>query len=213
MDGTVTTPRQLTAALGAGFYRYWHVPGPHAVLDIRETRRADLSVIGPGALALLALGTWTAGRVGTAMLMHDPVTAPFGALPWTARLLVLCAVLGVALAGLWWLGTAPVRARVAEAVAAGSVARIPDDPVTAREPLHAAVTELGRTLRDLPGTTLTPPLTDPAFEVLRTAASMLAEETPPAAPEQRRLRRRCVTLAHRLQRAAEEHASDEPAAA
>jgi hypothetical protein len=195
MDGRVRTPRQLTAALGAGFYRYWHVPAPDAPLDARTTRRADLSVIGPAALAVLAAGTWVAGRIGTTLLLDERVGVPLSALPWTARLLVVTGLLGLALAALWWLGTAPVRARVARGVATGSVARIPDDPSTAAEPLHAAVTELGRTLRDLPEP---PPLAEPAFDVLRTATVALSARRAPDAPDQRRLRRRCLNMAQRL---------------
>lgn len=192
----MNTPRQLTAALGAGFYRYWHVPAPDAFLDIRDTRRADLSVIGPGALALLAFGAWAGGRIGASLLRDERLTAPFDSLPLTARLLVMTGLLGAALAVTWWLGTARVRARVAEGVAEGCVARIPDDPAGVSEPLHAAVTQLGRTLRDLPDT---PPLADPAFEVLRTAASALSPEADRPATEQRRLRRRCLTMTHRLE--------------
>jgi hypothetical protein len=194
MDGPVRTPRQLTAALGAGFYRYWHVAAPDAALDVRTTRRADLSVIGPAALALLAVSAWVAGRVGVSLLLVERVSVPLSALPWAARLLAAVGMLGLALAVLWWLGSAPVRARVARGVADGSVARIPDEVSTPAQPLHAAVTELGRTLRDLPEA---PPLAEPAFDVLRTATVALSGD--PDRPDQRRLRRRCLALAKRLE--------------
>jgi hypothetical protein len=217
MDATVKTPRQLTAALGAGFYRYWHVPAPDAVLDIRTTRRADLSVIGPGAMALLAIGTWMAGWVGASLLLDERVTAPLSSLPWTARLLAGAGVAGLVLAALWWLGTAPVRARVARGVARGEVARIPDDPSAAAAPLHAAATQLGRTLRNLPDDLPEPPpLADPAFAVLRAAACLLADEPRTETGEQRRLRRRCLILAQRLEGTAggrEAHGSHEHAVA
>ncbi|MDQ4086301.1 MAG: hypothetical protein M3165_10835 [Actinomycetota bacterium] len=198
------TPRQPTAALGAGFYRYWHVPDPDGSLDIRATRRADLSVIGPAALAVLGVGAWFAGRVGSSLLLDERVTVPLSALPWTPRVLAVIGALALVLAALWWLVTAPVRTRVARGVATGSVARIPDDPSTAVQPLHAAVTELGRALRELPEPT---PLAEPAFEVLRTAAAALSDGPAPAAPDQRRLRRRCLNLAQRL----ENGRGDEPA--
>jgi hypothetical protein len=149
MDGPVRTPRQLTAALGAGFYRYWHVPAPDG-LDVTTTRQADLSVIGPAALALLSVSAWVAGRVGVSLLLVERVSVPVSALPWAARVLAGIGMLGLALAVLWWLATAPVRVRVVRGIAAGSVARIPDEVSTPGQPLHAAVTELGRTLRDLP---------------------------------------------------------------
>ena len=145
------TTSLLTAALGAGFYRYWHVPSPDGTIDARTARRADLSVIGPSALAVLAGVTWLTGRVGASLLLDDRVAGPLVSLPWTARLLVLCGLLGFTLAVVWWLATAPLRARVAHGVATGSVARLPDDPADTGAPLHAAATQLGRTLRDLPG--------------------------------------------------------------
>ena len=191
----MNTPRLLAAALGAGFYRYWHVPAPNAFLGIRDTRRADLSVIGPGALALLAVGSWAAGRLGTAVLLDERVTAPLDALPSTAQLLVNTGMLGIVLAVTWWLATAPVRTRVAAGVADGYVARIPDEPAHEQEPLHAAVSELGRTLRKLPDH---PPMADPAFDVLRTAVSALSDEEAQPRPEQRRLRRSCLGMVRRL---------------
>jgi hypothetical protein len=191
----VNTLRKLAAALGAGFYRYWHVPAPSAFVDIRETRRADLSVIGPGALAILASGCWAAGRLGTSILLDERVTAPLDSLPWTARLLILTGMLGLVVAATWWVSTAPSRARVAAGVAEGSVVRIPDEASAATAPLHAAVSELGRTLRGVPGN---PPLATPAFRVLRTAATALVVEDDGRAPEQRRLRRRCLQMAQRL---------------
>ena len=126
------TNSPLTAALGAGFYRYWHVPSPDATVDVRAARRADLSVIGPGALAVLAAGTWLTGRVGASLLMDERVVAPVESLPWTAQLLTLAGVLGFTLALLWWLTAAPLRARVARGVATGSVVRLPDDPAGAK---------------------------------------------------------------------------------
>jgi hypothetical protein len=185
--------QRLLAALGSGFYRYWHVPAPSAFLDIRDTRRADLSVIGPGALGILAVASLAAGRLGTALLFDERVTAPLDALPGTARLLVSTGMVGIVMAVTWWLATAPVRTRVAAGVDDGYVARIPDEPGHEQEPLHAAVTELGRTLRKLPDH---PTTADPAFEVLQTAVSALTEEGSP--PEQRRLRRRCLGMVRRL---------------
>lgn len=189
------SPSPLTAALGAGFYRYWHVPSPDGAIDVRAARRADLSVIGPLALALLAGGAWLAGRVGASLLLDDRVIAPMAALPFTARLLVLTGTLGIALALLWWLAASPLRARVARGVAAGSVARLPDNPAENDAALHAAATQLGRTLRAQPESR---PLTGPAFEVLRAAAWVLTEQSYPTGTTERRLRRRCVTLARRL---------------
>jgi hypothetical protein len=185
----------LTAALGTGFYRYWHVPSPDATIDVRAARRADLSLIGPAALAVLAGGTWLTGRVGASLLFDERVAAPVTSLPWTAQLLMLCGLLGLVLALVWWLVTAPLRARVAHGVATGSVARLPDDPDETGAPLHAAATQLGRRLRDVPEPR---PLTESAFEALRTAAWVLTEDSDPASPTERRLRRRCLTLARRL---------------
>ncbi len=195
------TTSLLTATLGAGFYRYWHVPSPDSTIDVRSARRADLSLIGPAALALLAGGTWLTGRVGASLLFDDRVMAPLASLPWTAQVLMLCGVLGFVLALLWWLATAPLRARVARGVTSGSVVRLPDDPAETGAPLHAAATQLGRTLRDLPEPWQVPeprPLTESAFEALRTAAWVLTEQSDPASPTERRLRRRCLTLARRL---------------
>jgi hypothetical protein len=189
------TQQSLAAALGAGFYRYWHVPAPSAFLDIRDTRRADLSVIGPGALAILAIGSWAAGRLGTAVLLDERVTAPLDSLPATAQLLVNTGMIGIVLAVTWWLATAPVRTRVAAGVDDGYVARIPDDPAHDQEPLHAAVAELGRTLRKLPDH---PPTADPAFEVLQTAVSALSDDEAQPRPERRRLRRMCLSMVRRL---------------
>jgi hypothetical protein len=189
------TQQSLAAALGAGFYRYWHVPAPSAFLDIRDTRRADLSVIGPGALAILAIGSWAAGRLGTAVLLDERVTAPLDALPATAQLLVNTGMIGIVLAVTWWLATAPVRTRIAAGVDDGYVARIPDEPAHDQEPLHAAVAELGRTLRKLPDH---PPTADPAFEVLQTAVSALSDDGAQPRPEQRRLRRMCLSMVRRL---------------
>jgi hypothetical protein len=191
----MNTQQSLAAALGAGFYRYWHVPAPSSFLDIRDTRRADLSVIGPGALAMLAIGSWAAGRLGTALLFDEQVTAPFDALPGTAQLLVNTGMVGLVLAITWWLATAPVRTRVAAGVGDGYVARIPDEPAHEQEPLHAAVAELGRTLRKLPDH---PPTADLAFEVLQTAVSALADDEARPRPEQRRLRRMCLSMVRRL---------------
>jgi len=191
----VRTTSLLTAALGAGFYRYWHVPSPDGKIDVRAARRADLSVIGPAALAVLAGVTWLTGRVGASLLLDDRVVAPLATLPLTARLLMLCGVLGVVLAVAWWLAMAPLRAQVAHGVATGSVARLPDDPAETGAPLHAAATQLGRTLRELPEPR---PLTESAFETLRTAAWVLTDHSDPASPAERRLRRRCLTLARRL---------------
>ncbi|HEX2174712.1 MAG TPA: hypothetical protein VHG70_02270 [Nocardioidaceae bacterium] len=189
------TLRVLTAALGVGFYRFWHVPAPGASLDIEDTRRADRSVIGPVALTVLGLALWAAGRTGAAVLLDEPLTLSFEALPLTSRLLVTTGVLGVVVAVAWWVSTAPLRARVTDGVLSGCVARIPDDPPDAGEPLHAAVTELGRALRDLPEA---PPQADPAFEVLQTAAALLTTVETEAPPEQRRLRRRCLSMAQQL---------------
>jgi hypothetical protein len=191
----MNTQQSLAAALGAGFYRYWHVPAPSSFLDIRDTRRADLSVIGPGALAILAIGSWAAGRLGTAVLLDERVTTPLDALPATAQLLVNTGMIGIVLAVTWWLATAPVRTRVAAGVDGGYVARIPDDPAHDQEPLHAAVAELGRTLRKLPDH---PPTADPAFEVLQTAVSALSDDEAQRRPEQRRLRRMCLSMVRRL---------------
>lgn len=191
----MNTQRLLAAALGAGFYHYWHVPAPSAFLDIRDTRRADLSVVGPGALAILAVGSWAAGRLGTAVLFDERVTAPLDALPGTAQLLVNTGMVGVVLAVTWWLATAPVRTRVAAGVIRGDVVRIPDEPAHEQELLHAAVAELGRTLRKLPDH---PPLADPAFEVLRTAVSALSDEGSQPRLGQRRLRRLCLSMVRRL---------------
>jgi hypothetical protein len=191
----VRIPCLLTAALGAGFYRYWHVPSPHSTIDVRATRRADLSVIGPGALAVLAVGTWLTGRVGASLLLDARVATPLESLPLTARLLVMAGVIGFVLATSWWLTTAPLRARVARGVARGSVARLPDDPADSGTPLHAAATQLGRTLRELPEPQ---PLAEPAFAVLCTAAWVLAGHSGPDGAAERRLRRRCLTLARRL---------------
>ncbi|MGH3356405.1 MAG: hypothetical protein ACRDOJ_10955 [Nocardioidaceae bacterium] len=192
----MSTPRTLAAAAGAGFYRYWHVPHPHAALGTRETRRADLSVIGPGALALLGAGVWVTGRIGTALLLDINLTAPVDSLPWGGRLLVFAGLLSVTVATLWWVSTAGLRSRVEQGVQVGHVVRIPDNPDEVWQPLHAAVTELGETLRDLPET---PQLVDPAFEVLLTAASALEEDDDGAPPElHRRLRRRCLQMAQRL---------------
>jgi len=191
----VRTTNLLTAALGAGFYRYWHVPSPDATVDVRAARRADLSVIGPAALAVLAAGTWLTGRVGASLLTDERVVAPLESLPWTTQPLTLAGVLGFALALLWWLAAAPLRARVARGVATGSVVRLPDDPAAAGAPLHAAATQLGRTLRELPEPR---PLTEPAFEVLRTAGWVLDGHADPESPAERRLRRRCLSLARRL---------------
>jgi hypothetical protein len=196
LDASVRTTSLLTAALGAGFYRYWHVPSPDATVDVRAARRADLSVIGPGALAVLAAGTWLTGRVGASLLMDERVVAPLESLPWTARLLTLAGVLGLALALLWWLATAPLRASIARGVATGSVVRLPDDPAEAGASLHAAATLLGRTLRQQPEPR---PLTEPAFEVLRTAGWVLTGDADPESPTERRLRRRCLSLARRLE--------------
>jgi len=192
----VRTTSLLSAALGAGFYRYWHVPSPDATVDVRAARRADLSVIGPGALAVLAAGTWLAGRVGTSLLTDERVVAPLESLPLTAQLLTLAGVLGLALALLWWLTAAPLRARVARGVARGSVVRLPDDPAETAAPLHAAAAQLGRTLRELPEPR---PLAEPAFEVLRTAGWVLTGHADPHSPSERRLRRRCLSLARRLE--------------
>jgi HAMP domain-containing protein len=194
----LNSPRQLAAALGAGFYRYWHVPAPDASLDAHDTRRADLSLIGPGAVALLAAGAWTAGQAGTALLLEQRLSAPLDALPWVARVLVLTGAVGALVALAWWLGTARVRARVARGVAAGSVARIPDNPDDDTEPLHAAVSRLGRTLRDRPPAP-DAPAAEPAFDVLRAGASVLTAPDGGPAPERHRLRHRCLTLAHRLE--------------
>ena len=191
----MNTQQLLTAALGAGFYRYWHVPAPSSFLDIRDTRRADLSVIGPGALAMLAIGSWATGRLGTAVLFDERVTAPLDALPGTAQLLVNTGMVGLVLAITWWLATAPVRTRVAAGVDDGYVARIPDEPAHDQEPLHAAVAELGRTLRKLPDH---PPTADPAFEVLRTAVSAMSDGEAQPRPEQQRLRRMCLGMVRRL---------------
>lgn len=191
----MNTPRLIPAALGAGFYRYWHVPSPDAAIDVRTARRADLSVIGPGALAVLACGVWLTGWVGASLLLDERVAAPLESLPLTARLLVLTGVLGIALAALWWLTTAPLRARVASGVAAGSVVRLPDDPVEPGAPLHAAATQLGRTLREQPEPR---PLNEQAYEALSTAAWVLTGHADPDSPAERRLRRRCLTLARRL---------------
>lgn len=191
----MNTQQSLAAALGAGFYRYWHVPAPSSFLDIRDTRRADLSVIGPGALAMLAIGSWGAGRLGTAVLLDERVTAPLDALPATAQLLVNTGMVGIVLALTWWLATAPVRTRVAAGVDDGYVARIPDEPAHEQEPLHTAVAELGRTLRKLPDH---PPTADPAFEVLQTAVSALSDEAAQPRSEQRRLRRMCLSMVRRL---------------
>jgi hypothetical protein len=189
------TPRRLAAALGVGFYHYWHVPAPSSFLDIRDTRRADLSVIGPGALAILAVGSWAAGRLGTAWLFDERVTAPLDTLPGTAQLLVNTGMVGLVLAITWWLATAPVRTRVAAGVDDGYVVRISDEPARGQEPLHAAVAELGRTLRKLPDH---PRTADPAFELLRTAVSALSGDDAQPRAEQRRLRRMCLSMARRL---------------
>ena len=133
--------------------------------------------------------------MGASLLLDDRVAVPLVSLPWTGRFLVLCGLLGFTVAVVWWLATAPLRARVAHGVATGSVARLPDDPADTGAPLHAAATQLGRTLRDLPEPS---PLTEPAFEVLRTAAWVLTANSDPASPAERRLRRRCLTLARRL---------------
>jgi hypothetical protein len=191
----MNTQQSLAAALGVGFYRYWHVPAPSAFLDIRDTRRADLSVIGSGALAILAIGSWAAGRLGTALLLDERVTAPLDTLPATAQLLVNSGMIGIVLAVTWWLATAPVRTRVAAGVDDGYVARIPDEPAHEQEPLHAAAAELGRTLRKLPDH---PPTADPAFEVLQTAVSALSDDEVQPPPEQRRLRRMCLSMVRRL---------------
>ncbi|MDQ4008253.1 MAG: hypothetical protein M3211_09200, partial [Actinomycetota bacterium] len=148
MDERVNLPA-LTAALGTGFYRYWHVPHPDATLDEQQTRRADRSVIGPAAMALLSAVAWCAGQVGTPLLLEQPVGTAPEALPWPAQVLVVLGLLGMAVAAAWWLGAAPVRVRVAHGVTVGYVVRVPDDPEGCAEPLHAAVTELGNALRDL----------------------------------------------------------------
>jgi hypothetical protein len=194
----MNTPRPLAAALGAGFYRYWHVPAPDASLDVRDTRRADLSLIGPGAVALLAAGVWAAGHAGTALLLERRLGTPLDALPWAARVLALTGAVAALVALVWWLGAARLRARVAQGVAAGSVARIPDNADGDDEPLHAAATRLGRTLRDLPQPAEASAV-QPAFEVLRAAAQALTVPETGPAPEQHRLRRRCLSMAGRLE--------------
>lgn len=190
------SPRLLSAALGAGFYRNWHVPAPGTSLEVRHTRRADRSVVGPVALVVLAVGFWLAGHLGASVALEMRMATPFAELPLASQLLILTGMAAAATAAWWWLATTPVRLQVARAVVTGEVARIPDDPQSGDDRLHPAVTQLGHTLnrRHEPRA-----LTTPAFEVLRDATSVLTSEvqSPPAA-EQRRLRRRCLAMTRRL---------------
>jgi hypothetical protein len=203
MDAAVKTP--LTAALGAGFYHYWHVPAPGGPVNPATARRADRSVVGPAALTALGACLWAAGRVGAALHLQAPVTMSFDALPLAARLLVYTAGVLLCVALLWWLCTAPLRARVARGLVAGRVARIPDDPPPTAEPLHAAATQLGRALRDLTDVggdasgssdADRAEVVAPAFDVLHAAAVALT--CTPHRSADRRLRRRCQTMTHRL---------------
>jgi hypothetical protein len=85
--------------------------------------------------------------------------------------------------------------RVAHAVTVGYVVRVPDDPEGCAEPLHTAVAELGNALRDLAEDR---PLAERAFAVLRASVVALPADGPELRPDQRRLRRRCLRLAQRL---------------
>jgi hypothetical protein len=198
----VLSPHPLSAALGAGFYRHWHVPSPAAEVDPAQTRGADLSVIGPAAAALLATGAWALARLVPAVLLGHPLTTPLAELPLSARLLALAGALGAVLALLWWVTTAGVRLRLAHGLARGSVVRVPDDPADPGDPdvagLHAAVADLGRTLRDLPcADAVAGAVAREAFEVLRAGAQGLRPAGTTDA-ERRRLRRRCLEAARGL---------------
>jgi hypothetical protein len=205
MDAAVKTP--LLAALGAGFYRYWHVPALDGSVDPADARRADRSLVGPAALTALGAGLWAAGRGGAALHLQASVTMPLDVLPLPARLLVYSAGVALCLALVWWVRTAPLRARVARGLATGRVARLPDDAPPAAEPLHAAATQLGRALRELAETDgrdglspMTPPLAAPAFDVLHEAAVVLTRHPQHRSPAPG-LRRRCQAMTQQLRAA------------
>jgi hypothetical protein len=197
MEDSVRPLGLLAAALGVGFYRFWHVPVPAARCDVIDTRRADRSIVGPVALGVLATGSLLAGRVGTAVLLHRRVTAPFHTLPPAAQALVGVGCVAAVLAVGWWLLSAPARVRVTRDVCEGAVLRLPDDPPAGHEALHAAAAQLGHALLD----PAPAPQRAEAFAVLREAAEVLVDGHAGAAGrDEHGVRRRCHVAAQRLQR-------------
>lgn len=192
----------VAAALGLGFYRFWHVPAPDAGCDATDTRRADRSMVGPAALAVLAAGCLLAGRVGTAVLLHQRVTAPFAALPLAGQALVGLGCLTAVLAVGWWLLSAPARVRVGHDLHRGTVVRLPDDPPAGHEALHAAATELGRVLLDRRDRSAEAAhaavLLGAVADVLGVRGAAVGDDEAEA-----RMRRQCLATARRLHRAGE----------